>query len=98
MRKLETAQTSWKSCKISPNSVSSVLCKIYIINPKKHEMIVKTEYKEEFNRCVEKPEEMKDFGVEEVEVALKFLKNGKAAGVVSVLLEFLKHMDIKGKL
>lgn len=40
---------------------------------------------------------MNDFGVEEVEVALMLLKNGKAADVDGILPKFLKHMGIKGK-
>jgi len=35
---------------------------------------------------------MNDFGVEEVEAALRLLKNGKAAGVDGILTEFLKHI------
>jgi hypothetical protein len=47
--------------------------------------------------CAEKSENMKDFGVEEMEATLKLLKNGKAAGKDGILPEFLKHMGIKGK-
>ena len=58
---------------------------------------MKADYKEEFQLCAEKSENMKDFGVEEVEAALRLLKNGKAAGEDGILPEFLKHMGIKGK-
>jgi hypothetical protein len=40
---------------------------------------------------------MNDFDVEEVEAALKLLKNGKAAGVDGMLPEFLKHLGTKWK-
>lgn len=40
---------------------------------------------------------MNDFGVEEVEANLKFLKNDKAASENGMLPEFHKHMGIKGK-
>jgi len=40
---------------------------------------------------------MNDFGVEEVEAALRLLKNDKAAGEDGILPEFLKHMGIEGK-
>jgi len=40
---------------------------------------------------------MNDFGMEEVEAALRLLKNDKAAGVDDILPEFFKHMSIKEK-
>lgn len=40
---------------------------------------------------------MKDFTVEEVEVALKHLTNGKSVDVDGVLPKFFKHMGIKSK-
>ena len=40
---------------------------------------------------------MNDFGMEEVETALKLLKNSKTANIDGMLLEFLKHMGIKEK-
>jgi|UniRef100_A0A2S2QM65 hypothetical protein len=60
-------------------------------------MKMKTDYKEELQLCAEKSENMNDFGVEEVEAALRLLKNGKAAGEDGILPEFLKNMGIKGK-
>jgi len=56
------------------------------------------EYKEQLHRCTEKSEIMKNFVMKEGDVALKLIKNAKAADVGGNLQEFLKHLGSKGKL
>jgi hypothetical protein len=52
LRKLEAAQSSWKACKVSLNSISTILHKTTNIKPKKSDkMKVKADYKEELNMC-----------------------------------------------
>jgi len=60
-------------------------------------MKMKANYKEELQSCAEISENMNDFGVEEVEAALRLIKSGKIAGEDGILPEFLKHMGIKRK-
>ena len=56
LRKLRTAQTSWKARKDSPNSISTILHKTTNIKPKKSEkMNVKVDYKEELKICIKNP-------------------------------------------
>jgi len=62
------------------------------IKPKKYENTkIKYEYNTILNSCIERSEIMLYFKVADIEMALRFLKNGKAAGVDGVLPEFIKH-------
>lgn len=98
VKKLGAGQTSWKACKVLPNSISTInhnTTNIKFKKPKK--MKVKADYKEVLKICAEKSENINDFGVEKVKATIKLLKNGKAADIDGILPEFLKYLGTKGK-
>lgn len=97
LRKLGTAKATWREHKVKPNAISNIIFKSSNIKPSKLEKLkIKTDFKEVLSSCIEKSESMEDFGWEEVETALKLIKNGKAAGVDGILPEFLKFLGPKG--
>lgn len=92
LRKLGAAQPSRKNGNVTANAISSIINKTSNIKPNKHE---KSEVKRKFKECEDRSELASDFTPDEVQTALKLVKNGKAAGADGILPEFLKNVGPK---
>ncbi|KAL4092463.1 hypothetical protein QTP88_026964 [Uroleucon formosanum] len=98
LRKLGAAQPAHKENCVRANAVSSALFKVSNIKPSKKEKIkIKKLYKEEFDKAEEKSEMSRDVKLDEIDLALKNIKNRKAAGEDGILPEFIKNLGPKGR-
>lgn len=70
----------------------SIIYHTFNIKPNKHE---KSEVKRKFKEALEECEDRSDFTPDEVQTALKLVKNGKAVGADGILPEFLKNVGPK---
>jgi hypothetical protein len=93
LRKLDAAQPTRKVSSVAAGDVANILYKTSNMKPHKNEKIeLKREFQEELRSCKENSALMNEFTAEEVYNALKSVKDGKAAGVDTILPEFLKNL------
>jgi len=98
LRKLGASQQTRKENSITPNAVASNLFETSNIKPTKQKNVtIANEYKKKLERCEDRSTLMNDFIEKDVQIALKNVKNGKAAGADGILPEFLKNLGPKSR-
>jgi len=98
LRKLGASQQTRKENSITPNAVESNLFKTSNIKPTKQKNVsIANEYKKELERCKDRSTLIDSFIEKYVQIALKNVKNGKAAGADGILAEFIKNLGPKSR-